>query len=257
MRDTYDEVLLPIPRHGTTDALVTTIRSFIADRGLQPGDRIGAEREIAQTLGVSRWAIRRALEYLEHQEEILRTHGRNGGVFAAPKKLVRSTPLAGLPRYLQAQGVETGTTVLGTQAGPPDDESAKQLALDVDAWIFHIERLRLADGLPLVLERAHFPCDLFPGLLEQSLGESLYDILETRYDIDRGVAIETITATAASREVAGLLQVSVGAPLISITRTTQLDNGRPFEYSHELYRSDRTAVTVRSDGESAHTTIEP
>ena len=240
----------------TVEELETAVRGIIAERALQPGDRIGAERELATNLGVTRWSIRRALEKLESRDEILRTHGRSGGIFVAPKRLMRTTPVVGLPQYLRDQGVESGTTVLGTRAAPPDDEAAKQLGLEADAWIFHIDRLRLADGLPLVLETAHFPCDLFPGLLEQPLGGSLYEILETHYGVHKGAAIERITATVASREVAGLLQVSVGAPLISITRTTALDNGRPFEYSHELYRADRTTITVRSDGENAHTTIE-
>lgn len=248
---------LPDPKGTSAEELVSTIRSIITERSLQPGERLGAERELSDNLGVSRWAIRKALEQLESNNEILRTHGRSGGIFVAPKKLLRTSPVVGLPQYLRAQGVESGSTVLGTRVGRPDDEAANQLSLESDAWVFHIDRLRLADGLPLALETARFPCDLFPGLLEQPLKGSLYELLETEYNVHRGIAVETITATAASREVAGLLQVSVGAPLISITRTTCLDSGRPFEYSNELYRADRTSITVRNDGEGAYTTIAP
>lgn len=238
------------------EELEGAIRAIVVERDLQPGDRIGAERELATNFGVSRWSIRRALEKLEDHNEILRTHGRSGGIFVAPKRLMRATPVVGLPQYLRTQGVESGTTVLGTRTAPPNEEAARQLELEADAWIFHIDRLRLADGLPLALESAHFPCDLFPGLLEKPLGGSLYEILETQYGVRKGAAVEKITAIVANREVAGLLQVSVGTPLISITRTTTLDTGRPFEYSNELYRADRTTITVRSDGETAHTSID-
>nr|ACJ12456.1 GntR family transcriptional regulator [Rhodococcus sp. T104] len=240
---------------GSTEEIVGSIQSIITDRSLAPGDRIGAERELAQSLGVSRWTIRRALEQLESQGQILRTHGRSGGIFVAPKKLIRTTPLGGLPVYLRAQGIDSGTTVLGTRAGPPDDEVAKQLGLESDAWVFHIERLRLAGGLPLVLETTDLPCELFPGLLDQPLG-SLYEILDSKYDIRPEVTVETITATTADREVAGLLQVSVGSALIFVTRTAELGSGRTFEFSRELWRADRTAITVRSDGKPAYTTID-
>lgn len=233
----------------SVDDIEAAIRTMVVDRGLEPGDRIGAERELATRLGVTRWSIRLGLEKLEANNEILRTHGRNGGVFVAPKRLIRSTPVVGLPQYLRAQGVESGSTVLGTRAAPGDEEAVKQLGLEADAWIFYVDRLRLADGLPLVLETARFPCGLFPGLLELPLGGSLYEVIETQYGVHKGAALETITAVAATREVSEILQVSVGAPLLSIVRTTELEDGRPFEYSHELYRADRTTITHRSDGD--------
>jgi len=44
--------------------------------------------------------------------------------------------------------------------------------------------------------------------------------------------------------VAGLLDVRVGAPLLSIERTVYTEDGRPIEYVHVLYRSDRYNYTV-------------
>ncbi|MFT4009574.1 MAG: GntR family transcriptional regulator, partial [Nocardioidaceae bacterium] len=56
---------------------------------LEPGDRIGAERELAERYGVGRWVIRKALERLETDGRIIRTNGRNGGAFIAHEKVVR------------------------------------------------------------------------------------------------------------------------------------------------------------------------
>lgn len=230
------------------DEIAVAIEALIANRSLEPGDRIGAERELAEKYGVSRWVVRRALEQLEQRSRVLRTHGRSGGIFVAPQKLVRVTPLLGLPQYLRSQGIEHGTTILGTRAGPSDEDVAKQLGLETDAWVFRIERLRLAGGLPLVIETGYFPCGLFPGLLDQPLIGSLYEIIETQYGLHRGVAVETITAVAATREQATTLQVATGAPLVSVTRKTESEDGQPFEFSQELYRADRTAITVRTEG---------
>ncbi|MDQ4045988.1 MAG: GntR family transcriptional regulator, partial [Actinomycetota bacterium] len=233
------------------------IESIVIDGSLVPGDRIGAERELADSLGVSRWAVRKALENMETKGQILRTHGRSGGIFVAPKKIVRGiSPLVGLPRYLQARGIESGTTVLATRAGAPEPEAAKQLGIESDVWVFRIERLRLAGGLPLVLEVSYFPCDLFPGLLDHPLAGSVTELLETKYGVERGTSVETISASAASREAATTLQVPTGAPLLSVSRTTELQTGRIYEFTNELYRADRTSITLRTDGTSGYASIE-
>lgn len=226
------------------------LSASIAADSLQPGDRVGAERELAERYGVSRWVIRKALEHLEAEDLVLRTHGRSGGVFVAPKKVVRDlSHLVGLPQYLREQGLKAGTTVLATRAGPADEQLAKELGVSTDAWVFQIDRLRLAGGLPLNVESCCFPAELFPGLLDQSLVGSLYEVLDNHYGVDRGEAIETITSVPADRQNAATLQVPVGAPLLAVTRTAELTSGQVFEFSKELYRADRIAIVVHAAGE--------
>ena len=238
----------------SAEQVAQAIEQMIADNGLTPGDRVGAERELAEAYGVSRWVIRKALERLEADARVLRTHGRSGGIFVAPKKVVRDlNPLLGLPQYLRAQGIEAGTTIMGTRAGPTSEQVAKELNVSPDTWVFQIDRLRLAGGLPLSLESVYFPAELFPGLLDQPLVGSIYDLLESQYGVQRGEAVETITATPANREEAATLQVSVGAPLLAVNRTAAFADGQVFEFSRELYRSDRTAITVRTSGGGAAT----
>jgi GntR family transcriptional regulator len=225
------------------------ISATIVAESLQPGDRIGAERELAERYGVSRWLVRQALGRLEAEQVVLRTNGRSGGVFVSTKKVVRDLhTLLGLTQYLQAQGLESGTTVLGTRAGPAEDDVVKEFGISPEAWVFQIDRLRLAGGLPLSVESMCFPAELFPGLLDQSLVGPLYEVLENQYGVKRGEAVETITATAADRRNAATLQVSVGSPLLAVARTARLKTGEIFEVSKEFYRADRIAITVHTTG---------
>src|SRR3954465_6170200 len=72
-----------------------------------PGARVGAERERAGGLGVSRSAIRAALGDLERGGVIRRTRGRGGGIFVAKRKVERDlTTLAGLPAYPRRGGFQ-------------------------------------------------------------------------------------------------------------------------------------------------------
>ena len=48
----------------------------------------------------------------------------------------------------------------------------------------------------------------------------------------------------ASPDEALFIDVPPGAPLLAITRTTTDTNGKPLEFSHDLFRGDRTRIAV-------------
>ena len=93
-----------------------------------PGGRLGAERELAERLGVARSTIRAALADLERSGVVRRTRGRAGGIFVAERKVERDlTSLAGLPAYLRRQGFESDARVLSTATIEADAETAAAL----------------------------------------------------------------------------------------------------------------------------------
>src|SRR5215210_5360253 len=148
-----------------------------------PGERLGAERELAERLGVSRSTVRAALADLERSGAIRRARGRGGGIFIADRKVERDlTSLAGLPAYLRRQGFRSDARVLSTATVEADAETAAALGLDGGDLVLEVVRVRLADQAPISLERALFPADRFPGLLDRSLAGSIYELLEGEYD---------------------------------------------------------------------------
>ena len=212
-----------------------------------PGARVGAERELAERLGVSRSTIRAALGDLERGGVIRRTRGRGGGIFVAERKVERDlTTLAGLPAYLRRGGFQSDARVLSTATVEADADAAQALELPEGALVLEVVRVRLADGEPLSLERALFPAERFPGLLDRSLGGSLYELLQAHYGLAPGEAEEHIEVVAAGAAEARLLELRRGAPLLAVARTAWDADGRPFERSHDLFRADRARMVVRS-----------
>jgi GntR family transcriptional regulator len=212
-----------------------------------PGERLGAERELADRLGVSRSTVRSALADLERNGVIRRKTGRGGGIFVAERKVERDlTSLAGLPAYLRRQGFEADARVLSTATVEADDETARALGLDDGALVFEVVRVRLADREPISLERALFPADRFPGLLDRSLGGSLYELLQTEYDVVPGEAEERIEVVAAGAAEARLLGIRRSAALLAVARTAWDADGTAFERSHDLFRADRARIVVRA-----------
>jgi GntR family transcriptional regulator len=214
---------------------------------LTPGTKLGGERELARALGVSRSTVRQALAALERAGLVRRVPGRGGGTFVGQPTIDRDlSRIDGVPALLRRQGVTAGTRVVGTALVRADDATAAALRLPSGAYVLEIVRIRLAGGVPISLEHARLPAQRFPGLLDLPLGGSLYELLDTHYAVRPDTAVEHIEVVAASRDEAAVLDVPEAAPLLSITRTTCAAGGEPFEHSHDLFRADRTTITVHS-----------
>jgi len=228
------------------------VLDMISSGALRPGDKLGTERELAARLSVSRSTLRQVLAVLAQAGVVRRVPGRAGGTFVAHSKVDRDlSVIVGLPEYLRRQGFVAGTQVLSATMTGADEATAAHLDLPAGSLVVDIVRIRLADGVPISLERARLPADLVPGLLELPLGESIYDLLDRHYGITPTDVVEHLEVVEAGHDEAALLEVPVRAPLLAITRTSTTAAGVPFEFSDDLFRADRTCVTFRTKAERA------
>lgn len=213
------------------------------------GTKLGSERELAEHYSTSRSSLRQVLAALEEAGLVHRVIGRSGGIFISHPQIQRSlADVVGVPAFLANQGYVAGTRVLSTKIGAPDATAQQALGIAAGDLIIEIQRLRLADGSPISLELAQFPAEAFPGLLEQQLGGSLYQILESRYGLVTSRADEHIEAVNATSEEATLLGVKAKSALLLITRVTYDQNDTPCEFSRDLFRGDRTRLAVTAQG---------
>jgi GntR family transcriptional regulator len=211
------------------------------------GARLGGERDLARAFGVSRSTMRQALAALEADGVVRRVPGRGGGTFVRQQKVERDlSQVVGVPALLRAQGMTAGSRIVSTGLAVADESTAAALGLAADDYVIDVVRIRLADGTPISLEHVRLPAAFFPGLLDLPLGGSLYELLEEHYGTVPGEAVEHIEVTSAAEDEAAILGVDTGSALLSITRTAKDSDGRVFEYSHDLFRADRTVITVRT-----------
>jgi GntR family transcriptional regulator len=237
------------PLGPAASALRDRLAAEIADGTRPAGTRLGAERELAERLGVSRSTLRAALDALETDGAVRRVRGRSGGVFVAERRVERDlTSLAGLPAYLRRQGFQSSARVLSTATLGADEETAAALGLQEGALVLEVVRVRLADGRPISLERARFPAHRFPGLLDRALSGSIYDLLEGGYGLAAGEAEERVEVVGATAAEARVLDVRPGASLVAIARTAWDADGQAFEHSRDLFRADRVRIVVRVRG---------
>src|ERR1700749_2478229 len=82
----------PRARADASHQIAVEIRRYLEREGLQPGDRIGTEQELAAEVGVSRPTLREGLRLLASSHLIRVGRGRAGGIFGA------RTPNEGMSR---------------------------------------------------------------------------------------------------------------------------------------------------------------
>jgi GntR family transcriptional regulator len=89
---------------------------------------------------------------------------------------------------------------------------------------------------------------LAPDLLSQPLEDSIYDLLAERYGVVCSKAVERMVAVLADDDQSSLLGIKVGDPLMAIERVSYDVDGKPIEYSTDLFRGDRTRVIAYAYG---------
>lgn len=216
------------------------IREYLEDllTGLEPGESLPSERDLAQRFGVARMTVRQAMDRLARTGQVQRVQG--AGSFRARERFVYPLRLASFSEDMRSRGLSPGARTLHQALGPAPARVAESLGLPEDAAVVRLDRLRTADGEPTALERVHIVAELAPGLEVLDLEErSLYRVLRQEYDIAIEQAEQTLVASLCDADEAALLGVDEGAPALLFERRGATAQGRRVEHTRSLYRGDR------------------
>lgn len=219
------------------------LRRRIASEELRAGAQFPSERELADAYGVSRMTVRQALKNLR-QDGLIR-YERGVGAFVSNRKLdVHTRNLNGFSEEMRRRGMTPSSKILSLKRETASNQIADSLSLAPDSEVFHIERLRLADDVPLAYEKAFLPVALCPNLDDYNLEKlSLYDILENRFGIEIDHAEEILEAACAARDEAKILNIKPNAPLLVVNRVVYTDADQAVESVQTLYRADLYRAT--------------
>ena len=223
------------------------IRGLITTGKLKPGDKLPPETTLCENLGVSRLTIRQAL--MNFTSEGLLFRKRAIGTFVdSPKSQIpiAANRLGGLTDEMANKGLTVNSRVLAQQVVPAKDEILRNLQLSWNDLVVEIRRLRSVNDIPVVIETTYHPYDLFPELLTLDLNDrSVYQILDDKYNALPQEAFDSIVASVATEEEAGLLEITEGAPVMRYKRIAIDKNTHPMEYTISVYRADRYQFVIR------------
>jgi len=212
---------------------------------MKTGDRLPSERELAVRFDVSRMTLRQAIASLANAGYISRIQGT--GTFVADPTISKNTELTGFSEDMAARGFRASSRLLKIAHVPAGATLGHELVLSPAEMVYHIERVRMADGIPMCLETIDLPAHMAPGLDRQPLEQSLYEILATTYGVKLFEADQIISSTVVDREQSDLLHVPIHSPALIVKRLGYDKKRRPVERAISVYRGDRYDIrlTVR------------
>lgn len=217
------------------DALLDRIRKG----DLKSNDRIPSENDLVHQYQLGRNTVRRAISELVSQGILKTIHGV--GTFVEDTRLRKTAEyLLGFTREMQLQGKEVGSRVLEAKLIPADSFLSRRLQIQLGAEVVYLARIRLMDGEPTAIERAHLPHELCPGILEHDFSKaSLYQVLSDDYGNYPDHAEQEIAATLATPQVADLLGMELPSVVFVFHRETSLADYRVIEYVDSEVRADQ------------------
>lgn len=202
-----------------------------------PGAEIPPEPALCAHYGVSRGTLRRALGDLVNEGYLERFAGR--GTFVRAPKL--ETGLAGSFGRFTVVGPSftEASRLLFCRASRASASVAAVLGLKPGADIWHLERVRLADGKAAALQASYMPRRLYPRLDRQPLAKRfLLDIMAEEYGVALLRAVEFVDPTVADGYAAKHLGIKPGTPLFRVERITYTSGERVAEYRLSALRGD-------------------
>ena len=221
------------------DQLVDILTEKI-EHEYRPGDLLPSERELSKYYGLSRTTVRLALQELERLGLVVRQHGR--GTFVADRS-VQATNLSQTYSFtdqMREMGREPSTTILEFAEIDADKNLAEKMRVRMGDKLFKIERLRCADGMPMMVERTYMPMRKFMSLKRPMLEHaSLYTVIEQVFHEKIRVAEEEFFASIARPVDAHLLGIGEGAPVLDLVRTTYDVGNEIIEYTLSVARADQ------------------
>jgi GntR family transcriptional regulator len=226
--------------------LAEQLRGLILEGRLPTGAVLSAERQLAETLGVSRATVQRAYDLLK-QDRLVSARGRHG--FRVEHQQPRLRPgmdrLKGFTEEMREIGKTPSSRILERKV-VTDRSIASIFGLPSSSPLLRLVRIRYGDDVPLSREIAWYNLTVSPDLADADLSGSVYAYLATR-----GVPLvscdQAIEAATPSSDECKIFDLSEPIPCLLIKRSSYTNNKIMMEYVEGLFRGDLYSYRLKLD----------
>lgn len=199
--------------------LFSLLKMRILNGTFSHGDRLPTEAELSAAFNVSRITAKRAMDELAGDGLVARQRGRGTHVVYRYRPSPLDVPLVGVLEEIETMAANSRAVILESALQVPPRQAREELGLSAGQTALHLRRVRQRDGI-----RFGYYESWTRGVAEPEDLEELAATPRLTYFRDRGLAMthvtQTLSAIAASDEVAQLMDMTAGAPMLQMVRRT-------------------------------------
>lgn len=215
------------------------LRGLIDNGTLVPGDLIPSEPQLAKQLNVSQGTVKKAIDNLVWERRLFRHQGK--GTYVS--NIDFNNSLFRFTTYGDAAGhptrIHKETTERHIEAG--SKAVCDKMQIEDKSPLLYIERVGYVKEKPVMVEYSRWRSDLVPGLENEDvhIPDLLYALIVEKYHVPVVRAEETLTAGAADKKTAAILQIEPGTPVLVLNRMTYTTENRIVEVRTSKGRADK------------------
>jgi GntR family transcriptional regulator len=222
--------------------LVKACLAEIASGAFRPEDRFLSGRDIAQKFGVNRSTANKAISQMV-AEGILTLKPGIGTFVSSMRGLHTSLrQMESFTDVALSAGMAPKTEVICFRKEPAHqlpEHVRESLGLKGRATAIYFERLRAANGEPVILEYRWVRSDLVPGLTAERITGSFYHYLEEQHQIYLTGERHTIQAKSLDKHEAKKFGLPLGSAVLVVEGPGFTQAEMPVWYQILYYRGDR------------------
>ncbi len=235
--DWLGEAMLSNLNNGSTISAVHYIKNLIEDGHYKEKEKLPTEYELAKSLGVTRKEIQDAITILEEENILIQRPGV--GVFVHTKPILSSgiEQLGSVTEMIQKSGKKPGVQYISAEITEPTDEDKRRFdPLEIERFA-QLERVRTADGDPVVYCIDRVDQRIMPLELIHSQ-ESIFQALKTYAKKEIDYAVAYIEPIGYHERISPILNCEPDQALLLLRQMHYTKENEPVLYSANFFRAD-------------------
>ncbi|MGT2785670.1 GntR family transcriptional regulator [Streptococcus merionis] len=228
------------------NVIANDVRKKILDRTYKANDQLPFEKDLCEAYEVSKMTVKKALDILVAEGLIIKRRG--AGTFVKDlsvedmEKMIVGSQMIGTSAYYPTRTVTS--KVLRFEIISATEKVANKLNIALGSFVYDIERVRILDGNPIVMENTFMPISVIPDLALKNVEESIYEYIQDGLGMKIQSAHRNITVRKASDAEVEHLEMEKGDPVGVVEQVGFLSSGMTFEYSISTHRYDTFSIEM-------------
>ena len=224
--------------------VIDRMKQDIAAGVYKEKEKLPSEFELSKTLGVSRATLREALRLLEEDNIIVRRHGVGTFVNSKPVFTSGIEHLTSVSDMIRQAGMEPGAIYLSTSETLSSEEDIKRFHCTADDTVITIERVRTANGEPVVYCIDKVPSNYLPADFLGRKESSIFTAIEESGEIHISYAVTYIDPTGYHEDASPILECEPETALLVLKQLHYDEDDRLVLYSKNYFRADKFSFHV-------------